>query len=123
VFKSELIYAQINQNSFDCWNLTSGKRDTFSSKKQFSSNRLAIADFEVAADVFSKATEYSKWKYFLKPKPTLIMHQRYNSEDLSPVEVRILQELSLIAGSRETFIWQGAELSEKDIKLGVYKNT
>ena len=80
-------------------------------------------DFEVAGDIISKAIEYSKWKYFLRPKPTLIMHQRYNSEDLSPVEIRILQELSLMAGSRETFIWQGAELSEKDIKLGVYKNT
>ena len=123
MFKSELIYVQVNRDSFDCWNFTLNKREVYSSDKSFSSTRLAIADFEIAGEALSTATNYSKWKYFLRSKPTLIMHQRYNGVDLSPVEIRILQELSLMAGSRETFIWQGAELTENEIRQCVYKNT
>ncbi len=123
MLKSEILYIQINENSFDCFDVAKGKREVFSSPMPFSSKRLAISDFEIAEKLLAKIIGYSKFKYFLKPKPTVIMHQRYNGEDISPVEIRVMQELGICSGAREVFVWQGHELNDQDIEHGAYKNS
>ena len=123
MLKSQVIYVQVKRNEFDCWNHSSGQRETVTSENAFSSDRLAISDFVVSIDVLKKAIGFSNLKYFLKPKPTLIMHQRYNGENISPIEIRILQELAVSSGARSVHIWQGDELTENDLSSKVYENT
>ncbi|RBP44820.1 hypothetical protein [Arenicella xantha] len=123
MFKSEIIYIEVYENYLKYSRGQHSAAVTLQPQHTFSSARLAIAEYEVVEKLLDEIVGYSKWKYFLKPGPTLIMNQQYLGEKLSSVEIKVLQELAYGAGAREVYIWQGKKLDSQDIENGLYKNS
>lgn len=126
------LYIQVIENGFNILNARTGKNLRVSASTPFASERLAIADFELAAETLTKAcaqTYPSKRVMgfevgkLLRPSCIMVMHQTHLSEGgLSPLEQRALKELAYEAGAREVYLWSGAPLSKEQLLAGVYRS-
>jgi hypothetical protein len=124
----KIVYVQIYENRFECLFLPKGNKRTINSEKPFSSSKLLIADFDLADKVLSKAIATNRWWFplrYLLRESIIIMHQRENADQLCPTEIKILEELAYGSGAsyKAGYVWVGAELSDEDIRNGVYKNS
>lgn len=119
------LYVQVIENGFDVLNAHTGKTIRVSASSPFASKRLAIADFELAAETLAKAcVQIHPTKHFmgvdvsklLRTSFIMVMHQTHlNDGGLSPVEQRMLKELGLEAGAREVYLWSGDVLSKEQL--------
>lgn len=97
--------------------LTRKDRPDITIMNGFNHPRTLISDFAVA----EKTLQYFLWKQLfsksiLRPSPTMIIHPLKIFEGgLTPIEVRILYELGLGCYARKVYIWQGPELSHKEL--------
>jgi len=91
----------------------------------FSGQRTAVANFTIAEKLLSQALKElisKKSSRFLAPSPIIIMHPKYLCEGgLSQVEERVLKELAFSSGAMKVYIWEGADLTAKQLLNGIYK--
>ena len=108
----QTIYVQITKNAFNLLHVQSDKQNHISAVQPFSTERLAVAHFQVAEATLKKGLQQLYPKSFFNIPPIAVMHQLYQAEGgLCEIEVRILKELALGAGASQVYVWEGESLS------------
>ena len=88
----------------------------------FSHPRIIVSDFEVAQDLLVHAFKHVSGSKFFRSAPIVVMHPVEDfAGGLTDVEKRILLELAMGAGAREAFVWEGDDLSDEELRAGVYR--
>lgn len=82
----------------------------------FSHPRVLIGSFDLAAEAMRfHIKELLRGKLWII-RPIIIMHPLTKLEGgLTQIEERVMKDLALISGAREVYIWEGKELSDKDM--------
>ena len=89
----------------------------------FSHARVLIADFTLAEELLIVAFKTVAGTSVIRPHPIVVIHVKEPlAGGLTGIERRALHEMAQGAGARETFLWEGAELSDEDLKSGIYKS-
>lgn len=82
----------------------------------FKHPRTLIADFVVAEQTLKHFLKRALPKSFFAPSPVMILHPLEQlAGDLTPIEIRALAELGRGTGARKVWVWEGPELSSKDL--------
>jgi hypothetical protein len=77
---------------------------------------LLIADYEEAEFFFKNVIDKLKIDYKLKRFNSILVHpMELNENGISKVEIRIFLELFQMLGGRVVEIWDGEELSNKQV--------
>jgi len=128
MFYQHKVYVQVFENRFECLFWNTGKRKTVVSEKPFSSDKLLVADFDLADKVLRDAIRSNKrWRllmYFIR-ESLIVIHQRDQANELCPTEIKILEQLAYGSGAgfKAAYVWQGKELSISELENGAYKNS
>ncbi|UTM57071.1 hypothetical protein L4174_014925 [Photobacterium sp. CCB-ST2H9] len=118
-----VIYIQVARDQVTVTDARTGKSATEISQAPFSSRRLAVGHFYLAADTLKRAYRQVYPRSFSFLEPIIVLHQQYLCEDgLSLVEERILLELSGLIKSRHRYVWQGDPLSPAQLLAGEYQS-
>ena len=118
----QTIYVQIAKNALNLLHVESNKQSHISAAEPFSTERLAVAHFQIAEKLLNKELQKIFPKSFFSASPIVVMHQLYQAEGgLCEVEVRILKELALGAGARHVYLWEGEPLSREQLLRKVYE--
>ncbi len=113
MFKTQIFYVKIRENSFNIKCIDSGENIVLNAKTPFSSKRLLIGEFEVAEKLLR-----SGFKKLIKGfiAPIAVMHPLELVDDkLSGVEEKIFREIALSAGARKVKLWLGDELTDQEL--------
>jgi rod shape-determining protein MreB len=88
----------------------------------FQHPRILIADFVLAEKVLMHAFRVVLGSSWLRPMPTVVMHVTEKLEGgLSSIETRAVMELCAGAGAYKTYLWEGHELSQEELRSGTYR--
>ncbi|NNF66405.1 MAG: hypothetical protein HKM98_02745 [Gammaproteobacteria bacterium] len=91
--------------------------DAVSKSNPFDHPRLLVSDFALADKAFSYVVKMAARDSYFQPSPIIVVHPDVELEGgLSPVEARVLRELSESAGARKTYIHYGHMLSDDEVK-------
>jgi rod shape-determining protein MreB len=89
----------------------------------FQHPRILIADFPIAEKLLAYAIQVVSGNSWLRAMPTVVMHVTEELEGgLSSIENRALIELCAGAGAYKTYIWNGHELSQEELRAGAYRS-
>ena len=114
MFKTQIFYIQIKENTFIIRSIDENKTTTVKAQTPFSTQRLLIGQFSVAEELLNTSLQQFKKALFLSP--IIIMHPLENiDETLSEVEEKVFKEVALSVGAREVKLWVGEELSDEDL--------
>ena len=101
-FKRLPVYIKISHNKIEITNLTSGETVSRASQKQFSSDRMLVAEFNVAENLVREIlAEMGIAKKNLK---ILIQQIDQFEDELFETEKRILRDLAEQAGGTEIYL-------------------
>lgn len=90
----------------------------------FAHPRVLVDDFTIAEKVITYAIKAVSDGQLLAPSPIVVVHVTEELEGgLAPMEYRVLRELFESAGARETFFWEGRELTDDELKSGAYRGS
>lgn len=96
---------------------TKAKLPNFTIANGFKHPRTPIADFTIAEMTLKHFLRQVIPRSIFAISPTLVMHPLENyAGDLTQVEVRAFAELGYGAGGRAVYVWQGAELSQAELR-------
>jgi len=88
----------------------------------FKHPRILISDFRVAEVLLMHAFKSVCPRSWLRPHPIAVCHVVEPLEGgLSEIEVRALMEMIEGAGARETFLWEGRDLTDAELLAGAYR--
>jgi rod shape-determining protein MreB len=88
----------------------------------FEHPRILVADFRLAELIMSHAFQSVSPVTWLRPAPVVVCHVLEPlAGGLSQIELRALHELLNSAGAREVHFWEGGELSDEELRTGVYR--
>ena len=88
----------------------------------FGHPRLVVTDFLIAEKLLQHAFSVVAGKRLLAAAPVAIMHTVDDLEGgLTDIERRALHELAMGAGAREAYVWEGRELTNEELRSGVYR--
>lgn len=88
----------------------------------FSHPRVLVEDFLVAEKLLQHAFRVVSGPSLLRPAPIAVMHPTEELEGgLSAIESRVLRELAEGAGARKAYIWTGRELTDEELRSGLYE--
>ena len=91
--------------------------------RPFSHDRLLIHEFEVARQLFRYAIAYVSGSGLFRPTPVVIIHPMDIPDGgLTDIEERVFREVSLSAGARDVYLWQGRPLSNVELSNGAYRD-
>ena len=83
----------------------------------FKHPRTPIADFTIAEMTLKHFLRQVLPRSIFAISPTLVMHPLEDyAGDLTQVEIRAFAELGFGAGGRTVYVWQGAELSQAELR-------
>ncbi len=106
----------------DAQEQASRKGESFDLVNGFEHPRVLIDDFdaaEKALQYFMKTLLPRRW---WKAAPVVVVHpQEALTGGLSELERRALQELASSAGAREAHVWCGHELTDRELREGMFK--
>ena len=115
-FKPDILYVKLWRNEIEIIDVEKGTSIREKSKRPFSSNWLLIADYEEAEFFFKNVIDKLKIDYKLKRFNSILVHpMELNENGISKVEIRIFLELFQMLGGRVVEIWDGEELSNKQV--------
>lgn len=87
----------------------------------FNHPRIVVADFEIASILLRYAFEQAtQRKVFFSPLGIIQVMEEFDSK-LSELEKKVLIEISMDAGCRESIIYEGKELDTKKINFNELK--
>lgn len=90
----------------------------------FDHPRVFVADFLVAERVLNHAFRVVAGGRPFRVAPIAVVHVTEDLEGgLSPIETRAIHELFDNVGARKTYFWDGRELTDDELRSGVYRNT
>lgn len=89
----------------------------------FDHPRLLVHDFQVTEKLFQHAfLKVAKHRYF-SPSPIAVLHVIEPLEGgLTTIEMRVLREAAYSAGAREVYIWDGPQLTTRQLQDGSFKS-
>ena len=88
----------------------------------FQHPRILIADFLVAEALLKYAFHAISPRSWVQPSPIAVCHVVEPLEGgLSQIEARALMEMMEGAGARQSFLWEGRELSDAELRSGAYR--
>lgn len=120
-FMQQIVYVQIEKNSFSLFHVQADLKQYVKSALPFSTDRLAIGNFKQAEETLRKSLTSVYPNSIFKVSPIVVMHQLYLAEGgLCEVEERVLRELALGAGARQVYIWSGHSLTKEQLLGKVY---
>jgi hypothetical protein len=91
--------------------------------RPFDSSEALINDLPVAAKLLQHAIREASRGLALRPAPFLVLHPTHRlGRNLTASERASLIDLGDKAGARRSFVWEGPELSDSELRRGAYKN-
>ncbi len=115
-FKDDFLYIKLWKDEVEIINVNNGKRIREKSNIPFSSSRLLIADFEVAENFLKRVINKLKRANKIKRYNTILVHpMEFVEGGISEVEERIFLESFERLNGRIVKIWDGEELSNKQV--------
>jgi rod shape-determining protein MreB and related proteins len=82
----------------------------------FKHPRTLLADFTIAERTLRYFLVKVRPKSFFTPAPVLIIHPQAVLEGgLTQIEIRAFGELGAMIGSRQVYVWEGTELTTKEL--------
>ncbi|GAA3781502.1 hypothetical protein GCM10022271_12260 [Corallibacter vietnamensis] len=116
LFKDDLFYVKIWKNRIEIIDVEKGNSICDKSNISFSNDRLLISDFDIAEKFFKKQVEKLKKDYKVKRYNSFIVQpMELNEGGISEVEKRIFLESFERVNGRKVKIWDGAELTNKEV--------
>ncbi len=89
----------------------------------FAHPRLVIDDFQVAEKLLLYAFKQLAPNRFLAASPIAVIHVIDEFEGgLGQIERRAMLELAEGAGARRAYLWEGRELTDQELRAGVYRS-
>lgn len=83
----------------------------------FKHPRTPIADFTIAETTLKHFLRQVLPRSIFAISPTIVVHPlEFYAGDLTQVEIRAFAELGYGAGGRTVYVWQGAELSQTELR-------
>lgn len=118
LFKPTPYYIRIYKNKIEVKNLKTGQSITRVSAKEFSSNRLLLADFEVAEQFFRTViSEFSGSKLFTRSLKVAMQPMELIEGGLSPTEKRAFRDSAEHIGAIKMIIINHTNyLSDKEFE-------
>jgi len=88
----------------------------------FDHPRLLVHDFQVTEKLLQYAFRQVAKHHFFSPSPIAVVHVTEKLEGgLTTIEERVLREAAYGAGAREVHLWNGPELTKRQLQDGSYK--
>ena len=116
------IYIRLNRNKVTIRHIETKKQVVIIPKKSFTTERLLIGDFSNAENAIKDGIRKLYTRKWFSPSPKMLIQQlEMNEGGLSEVENRILKEVSIAVGARNSVVWDGDELTDKEV-LGRVNN-
>jgi len=110
-----VMYARVKRNKIKLKNIKTQREIEEAAIPGFTTKRLLVGEFSIAEKLLSTMIKklHDGW---LTATPTMIIHPLEMIEGgLSPVEERLLIELSAGAGARKVHLWVGDQLSDEAV--------
>ena len=105
----------------DAWIEKQKHEDEIEVVNGFNHPRVIIDDFTVAEKTIVYFLSQISDNKIIRPNPGVILHVTEELEGgLTQIEIRALQELAAGAGASKVSVWDGRELSDKEIAEGKY---
>ena len=83
----------------------------------FKHPRTLLADFTLAEQTLKHFLKLVLRGSLFTPAPVVVIHPQVALEGgLTQIEIRALAELGIGAGARKVFVWEGRELSKKELR-------
>ena len=87
----------------------------------FEHPRSVLADFDKAETILRLVVGELFRTRLLRPSPVLVIHALEKTEGgLTAIERRAFEELGASVGARRTVVWEGDELSDRDLLAGQF---
>lgn len=116
IFKDNLLYIKLWRNQIEVIDVEKNISVREKSNTPFSNSRLIISEFLIAESFFKKVFLRLKKNYKIKRYDTILVHpMELNEGGISEVEKRIFMESFERVGARRILIWEGRELSNREV--------
>lgn len=124
IFKPQLIYLKLFKDEIELINMDTGRNVTRKSLLPFSSQRLIIANINVAEQLISQCLEDIGMNRRLRPPISVVIHPLENTEGgISQVERVILKDLVAHIGGRFAYVCDHPEpMSMEEVRSYVHRD-
>ena len=87
----------------------------------FSHDRVVLEDFDLAEKLLRHTFAAVSGTHPFRASPIAVMHPTDSLQGgLSKIERRALLELAQSAGARKAYVWEGRELTDRELREGLY---